>query len=85
MCLQVTWGWGSPGGQVRRMPLLGGREGRARGRVWMERSICAVLRLQPQARPITCPTSDSPPCPRVGPSLPWGGHGALRLLRVLAG
>lgn len=71
----MTWGWGSLGGQVRGMPLLGG-QGRARGRVWMEQS---------QAQPITRPTSDSPPCPRLGPPLPWGGHGALRLLWVLAG
>ena len=25
------------------------------------------------------------PRPWLGPPLPWGGHGALRLLRVLAG
>lgn len=63
-------------------PSWGGGEGRARGRVWMECSICAVLHLQPQTRPITRPTTDSPPAPpRWAPLCLRGGHMALRLLQ----
>lgn len=72
-CLQVMWGWGSLGGQVRGMPLPGGA-GRGEPEGGCGWNVPSVLRCICSPRHGLSPAQARilSPAPQVGPPLPQG-------------